>query len=102
MENKFLSLSRKVQIILLVSLGVLSICSFVFCSLVDSTNDNLYWLRIVLTCLGMMFGTVTVCLLIYFITGKPKEGQEEIEDNKAEDSDKQNDDQDQGEPYTQL
>ena len=84
---------------LLIVFWVVAISLFAGCILAKIYAPDLYWLAILLTCLGMFVMTISICLFIYFITGKPQLGEVKVEEeNKQENNDDNN--QDQGEPYT--
>ena len=87
MEKKFLSLSKTMQNVVLIVCWSIAILMFVGCSIVKVYLPNAMWLIIILTILGMLFATVSICLTIYKLAGKPIEGQEQqITTNKEEDN----------------
>ena len=101
MEKWFLNFAKKVQIIILAVGVFLTIGIFTGAILTKAYAADLYWLTILLTCIGMAALTVSVCLFIYFITGKPQLGESTEIEEQPEPKNDQEDNQDMGEPYTQ-
>ena len=72
MQEKFLSLSNGARAAIVVLTWVLTVIGFVSC-LILKEYVEIPWLEIILTCVGMFFGVVAICLTIVNLTGKPKE-----------------------------
>ena len=101
MERRFLNLSKKIQIIILICVWLLAIISFVLSGIFKANNSDAMWVIILFTILGMGFGTVGTCLFIYFITGKPQEGEEKIDQQQTTEQNDADNNNEPGEPYTQ-
>ena len=72
MQEKFLSLSNGARAAIVVLTWVLTVFGFVGC-LILKEYAEIAWLEIILTCIGMFFGIVAICLTIVNFTGKEKE-----------------------------
>ena len=72
MQEKFLSLSNGARAAIVVLTWVLTVLGFVGC-LILKEYVEIAWLEIILTCIGMFFGVVAICLTIVNFTGKEKE-----------------------------
>lgn len=72
MQEKFLSLSNGARAAIVVLTWVLTVLGFVGC-LILKEYVEIAWLEIILTCIGMFFGIVAICLTIVNLTGKEKE-----------------------------
>ena len=72
MQEKFLSLSNGARAAIVVLTWVLTVLGFVGC-LILKEYAEIAWLEIILTCIGMFFGVVAICLTIVNFTGKEKE-----------------------------
>ena len=71
MQEKFLSLSNGARATIVVLTWVLTVLGFVGC-LILKEYAEIAWLEIILTCIGMFFGIVAICLTIVNSTGKEK------------------------------
>ena len=72
MQEKFLSLSNGARAAIVVLTWVLTVLGFVGC-LILKEYAEIAWLEIILTCIGMFFGIVAICLTIVNFTSKEKE-----------------------------
>ena len=72
MQEKFLSLSNGARAAIVVLTWVLTVLGFIGC-LILKEYAEIAWLEIILTCIGMFFGLVAICLTIVNFTGKEKE-----------------------------
>lgn len=76
MQEKFYSLSKGARAAIVILVWLLTVISLVGC-LMAKEYAELPWLEILLTCVGMFFGVVAICLTIVNLSGKAKEGTEE-------------------------
>ena len=67
MQEKFLNLSKSVRFIIVVLLWVATVVGFVGCVLVKNYY-SIYWLEILLTCVGLLFSVVAICVTILHLT----------------------------------
>ena len=67
MQEKFLSLSNGARAAIVVLTWVLTVLGFVGC-LILKEYAEIAWLEIILTCIGMFFGIVAICLTIVNFT----------------------------------
>lgn len=70
MQDKFLSLSKGLRLLCLAVTWLLTILGFVGCTLLKSYYPDMMWAIILLTCVGMLFCVIAICLTIYDITSK--------------------------------
>lgn len=74
MSEKFLKLPRAVQTLIVLLSWVVTVISFVGCLIVKEYSiTDLYWVEILLTCVGLLFSVVAVCLTILYLTFKKDE-----------------------------
>ena len=74
MSEKFLNLPRVIQSLIVALVWFLTIAGFVGCLLVkEYAANDMYWLEILLTCVGMFFSVVGICLTIVYLTLKKDE-----------------------------
>lgn len=74
MSEKFLKLSKGLQTTIVLLSWVLTVVSFVGCLLVkEYFSGELYFVEIILTCIGLLFCVVSICLTILVLTLKKDE-----------------------------
>ncbi len=69
MHEKFLNLPKGMRLLVLFAVYLITIGGFGGCLLVRY-YASIMWLEIVLTCVGMFFSVVAICLTIYHIFSK--------------------------------
>ena len=69
MSEKFLAMPKVARAIVTVLMWVVTVASFAGCILVKEIGTML-WLELVLTCVGMLFTVIAICLTIINLTGK--------------------------------
>ena len=69
MQEKFMNLSKPMQWLVVIVAWLITIVGFAGCLVVKHYN-SIMWLELLLTCLGMFFCIVAICLTIILIVGK--------------------------------
>lgn len=69
MQEKFMNLSKPMQWLVVIVAWLITIVGFAGCLVVKHYN-SIMWLELLLTCLGMFFCIVAICLTIVLIVGK--------------------------------
>lgn len=67
MQEKFLNLSKGVRFIIVALLWLVTVLGFVGCLIVKN-YFSIYWLEILLTCIGLFFCVVAICVTILHLT----------------------------------
>ena len=67
MQEKFLHLSKGVRFLIVCLLWLVTVVAFVGC-LIIKHYVSIYWLEILLTCIGMFFSIVAICITIIHLT----------------------------------
>ncbi len=72
MQEKFLNLSKGMRWLVLVLAWLITIGGFAGCLLVKH-YASMMWLELILTCVGMFFCIVSICLTIYQLFSHEKQ-----------------------------
>ena len=75
MTEKFLGLSKAVRWLIVLLTWLLTVAGFVGCLIIKEYALDLYWLEIILTCVGLFFCIVAICITIVHLTGETKHAQ---------------------------
>ena len=72
MQEKFKKLSKSMQWLVTIITWIITIVGFAGCLIVKHYN-SIMWLELILTCIGMFFCIIAICLTSVIVLGNEEE-----------------------------